>query len=243
MIYSRITTLFLAGSVVLLGTAVHAQASFSIGPRVGLNLSTQNFAESPPYGTPRHRTGLETGIMSNVSFGHLALQAAVLYSQKGTTILGEVDIRTASNTSAVISEYERKTRLNYITFPLALAYTQYRNGQGVQVFAGPYLGLLLSGNYATKVTSQSVAPITDSGQITPVNSDDAPILGVYARRVDAGLQAGLGYRYQLLLFQASYSLGLRNTTPGYTYNGVMVTKASYNRAFQASLTLLLGPKS
>ena len=65
----------------------------------------------------------------------------------------------------------------------------------------------------------------------------------YARHLDYGLQAGLGYRRGALLLQATYRLGLRSpgvatTRGGYSYEG----PTYYNRAVQVSLAYLFGPK-
>jgi hypothetical protein len=83
---------------------------------------------------------------------------------------------------------------------------------------------------------------SDSGRITPV-ANDAPDFGSFARRFDAGLQGGVGYRYQALLLELGYSLGLRDVAARYTYNGIPVSSSPYyNRAFQASLSYLFAGK-
>ena len=233
--------LLLVGLGLLSTARAHAQTSFSIGPRVGLNVSTYHFPEKPVVGTIGYRSGVEAGVAATLGRGHFALQAAALYSQKGFTQQYTVDYRTGNNNSVGTVDGEYNNRLHYLTIPLSLAYTQGSDGQGVQVFAGPYLGVLLSGRYENSENPRGGgAPQTYEGSITPTSST-ASDFAAYAQRFDAGLQAGLGYRYRALLLQLTYSVGLRSLTASYSYNGVPVTNpSSYNRAFQGSLTYLFG---
>jgi hypothetical protein len=175
--------------------------------------------------------------MADIGFGHLAIQPAVQFAQKGYDQVATYSLVTSS-----------RIRLNYLAIPVNLAYTQHRDGQGAQVFAGPYQGVLLGGNYSS-VTMYPPAillpDIAKEGKVaaaesyTPSSTDT----NFYSRRVDAGLQFGLGYRYQGLLLQAAYSLGLTNQAsvaeqlPG----GPQYPPITYrNRVFQVSLTYLLG---
>jgi hypothetical protein len=65
----------------------------------------------------------------------------------------------------------------------------------------------------------------------------------YARRLDLGAQAGVGYQLGRALLQASYSLGLRNVAAPTTYFSNGVPTSSYspkycNRAVQVSVSYL-----
>jgi hypothetical protein len=229
-----------AGSFSLAVAPAWAQASFSVGPRVGLNVSTYHFSEPSPVFRRGDRPGLEAGLTGSISFGHLALQPALLYSQKGFAQFSTVDVRTGTNLPIGSGELEYRTRLHYVTLPVNIAYTQHANGQGFQLFAGPYLGLLVSGRYESSIMVGG-NPITDGGKITPV-TNDAPDFGTYAHRFDAGLQGGVGYRFKALLLQANYSLGLRDVAARYSnYASAASGPAYYNRAFQVALTYLAGP--
>ncbi|GAB3586478.1 hypothetical protein GCM10027345_35990 [Hymenobacter daeguensis] len=222
----------------LLASRAHAQTSFSIGPRVGLNLATYHLTEPEVFDPPQYRAGLEAGVASALSRGHFALQGALLYSQKGYKTRTTVDIRSVSNSYLGTGEVEYAERLHYLTLPLALAYTQRSDGQGFQVFAGPYVGLFLAGSFTNSTTPQNGPSSFASGSLTAA-PEAAYDYGSFVRRYDAGLQGGLGYRYQQLLFQAGYSLGLRNVSA----EAFQLLRAPrYNRAFQASLSYLLGPK-
>lgn len=235
------THCLLASSFLLAATA-HAQATFSFGPRVGLNVATVHFpeADGPTY---TNRTGFEAGLLGNVQFGHLALQPSLLFSQKGYQAAGSLPSFDTPIT------YDEQVRFNYLTVPLNLACTLGKAGQGVQVFAGPYVSLLLGGNYAqqahvTPYLGGAPYDVETSGKVKPANQV-ADFDNRYGRRFDTGLQAGVGYRWGGLLLQASYSVGLRNlrvraysAQNNYTYDG----PAYYNRAFQASVSYLVSPK-
>lgn len=222
----------------------HAQVRLSVGPQVGYNLTTVNYKlDSGRSYTTSSRSGFAAGVMADIGFGHLAIQPAVQFTQKGydQTVTSSLNYLTTSS----------QVRFNYLAVPVNVAYTQHRDGQGAQVFAGPYVGVLLGGHY-TSVTRYPAAillpDITTEGKVvaaesyTPSSTDS----NCYSRRVDAGLQFGLGYRYQGLLLQAAYSLGLTNQAsvaeqlPG---GGPAVYPTYRNRAFQLALAYLFGPKS
>ena len=224
--------LFVATSLLLAGTA-QAQATFSIGPRVGLSVSTARF---PTISRPSYpsRAGVEAGLTSTVQLGHFAVQPSLLFSQKGYRTSGFI-----SNFDTFVTT-EEDYRLNYLTLPVNLAYTLGQNGQGLQVFGGPYASLLLGGNYAQRPSGFDQEY---TGKVKPANvAADAD--NRYARRIDAGLQAGLGYRLKGVQVQASYSLGLRNVAVPYrASNGQeYASSALYNQAFQVALSYLVGKK-
>jgi hypothetical protein len=225
----------LVGSL-LVASAAQAQATFSVGPRVGLNVSTAHFPSGqtwPEQVSSTSRPGVEAGLTSTVQLGHFAVQPSLLFSQKGYRSSGYrllIDM---------VIPYEEEVRLNYLTLPLNFAFTLGRDGQGLQVFAGPYVSLLVGGNYTTKISSFS--EVTD--KVKAASTSDGR--SRYAQRFDGGLQAGLGYRLKDFQLQASYSLGLRNSAVQLQYTGRVFDNepAYYNRAFQVSLSYLVGSKS
>jgi hypothetical protein len=226
------TFLFVGASLLLAGTA-RAQNSFSVGPRVGLNASSGRFSDTEHPSYPS-RLGLEAGLTSTVQFGHFAVQPSLLFSQKGYHTSGY------QASFDMLNPYEEDIRLNYLTLPLNLAYTLGRDGQGLEVFGGPYASLLLGGSYVQKLSafSEEYTGKVKAADLA-ANSDDR-----YSRRFDGGLQAGVGYRLKGLQLQVSYSLGLRNlAVPYQAYPGrVFEPTAYYNRAFQVSLSYLVGSK-
>jgi len=235
----KTTTLLplLAGSLLLTATA-HAQVTCSFGPRLGLSASTARFT----YVETSTHVGFEAGLTGNLQLGHFAVQPSLLFSQKGYRAHGSL---VSFDTPVT---YEETVRLNYLTLPLNVAYTLGKAGQGLQVFAGPYLGLLVGGNYQRQVHAQGYlgGPAYDSeysGQIEPGDVFSYPA-NRYSQRLDAGLQAGVGYRLQSWQVQAGYSLGLRNLASSFeSYDGTRYREAAnYNRSFQLSLSYLVGAK-
>jgi len=233
------TYFLLIGSLLLAGTA-HAQATFSIGPRVGGNLSSAHFSTkgqtSYVSSAYTNRQGFEAGLTSTVQLGHLAVQPSLLFSQKGYRGSGY------SLSFDMLSSYEQDVRLNYLTLPLNLAFTLGHDGQGLQILAGPYASLLVGGNYAQQVSGFEET----TGKIKAASIVSDPRFNKqYAQRFDAGLQAGVGYRLKALQLQATYSLGLRNVAVPYRgYDGKLYyyTQDYYNRAFQVSLSYLVSAR-
>jgi len=82
------TLLLLLGGLLLAGTA-QAQATFSYGPRVGLNSSSVRFPTTDR-DSPASRLGVEAGLTGTVQLGHFALQPSLLFSQKGYRHLGHL---------------------------------------------------------------------------------------------------------------------------------------------------------
>lgn len=228
----------LAGSLLLTATA-HAQTTFNVGPHVGLSVATAYF----PSKSTSARAGVEAGLTSSLQLGHFAVQPSVLFSQKGYRTHGEL-IGIDSPVT-----YEETVRLNYLTLPLNLAYTLGRVGQGLQVFAGPYVGLLVGGNYTQQIHSAGYlgGPPSDTEYSGKVKAGDVFSYtdNRYSQRVDVGLQAGIGYRLKGWQVQASYSLGLRDVSASFqSYDGTRYREAArYNRSFQLGLSYLVGAKS
>jgi hypothetical protein len=214
-----LTAIACVGCLLVKVSPAKAQLRYSIGPQVGLNIATARFIPDEFFqrtipSSTSYRSGWEAGLQVTVERAHLQGQLAVLFSQKGYELQGlRYDVVNSAGVTPV--PYEFTCRLNYLTLPLNLAYTQHPNGQGFQVFTGPYLGLLLGGNYT--FSEPTATTYVQSGQISggvhPTNFNGFTDSQYYSQRVDAGLQAGLGYRMGAILLRATYSLGLRNLAP------------------------------
>jgi hypothetical protein len=218
------------------GAAAQAQIRFSAGPQLGYTLATTDY-QLFAYATydTHYRSGFSGGFTGELGLGHLFIRPAVLYVQKGYTqeeTRGSISLTTASH-----------VRTDYLTIPLNIGFTQHRDGQGIQVFAGPYLGLILGGHYTRSNSSPSTGTQTYSGRVVgehpnPATSDEL------IRGTDFGLQGGVGYRYQRLLAQLDYSRGLLNADPNRSGASSFYGSTAYhNRVFQFSLAYLFGPKS
>jgi hypothetical protein len=215
------------------GFGAQAQIRFSAGPQLGYTLATttyQLFAYAT-YDT-RYRSGFCGGLTGELGLGHLFIRPTVLYTQKGYN--QEEDRGGGLHTSSHV-------RTDYLTIPFNIGFTQHRDGQGFQVFAGPYFGLILGGHYTrsntafgTQIYSGGIVAEGHSG-----STSDQPI-----RATDVGLQGGIGYHYQRLLGQLEYSVGLQNADPNRSGASSFYGSSAYhNRMFQLSLAYLFGLKS
>lgn len=254
---SRTQSAALAVGLLLLSGRVQAQTHCSIGPSLGLNVSTASYrSSSHPYQTTAS-AGAEAGALAVFSRQHVGFQAALLFSQKG---FGIDDATHSDNGQGSTSDsyVNARYRLNYLTLPLSVVYFLRADGQGLQVFGGGYLGLLLGGSYDHKNSYSARYPggatggsSTTAGAVVPGDyfPNSSNIYGYtstdfYSRRVDAGLQGGLGYRFGRALAQVSYSGGLRNLAADVQYGGSSGTISASgivyrNRAVQASFSYLL----
>lgn len=247
----QLTNLLLVTSFLPFAYTAQAQIAFHIGPQVGYNLATANYQDPAPLypSTNTYRSGVAAGLVAQVSFGHLAVQSAVRYEQKGYNRHYSYGNTTSSYNSYTYSN-DITNRFGYLTIPLNLVFTQKATGEGAQVFAGPYVGFLVGGHYSYNSLENDNGLLNyeqGAGSFAAGNEDDPTVrTGTrYTRRLDAGLQAGIGYRYHELLVQAGYSLGLRNVAADFrTSTGIAYSSPTYhNRAFQVSLAYLFGHKS
>lgn len=246
----KVASLLLALPLALWGRPAAAQAPvrFSFGPRVGYKLSTTHFTNHRFFKTS-YRPGLEAGVTASLRRGHFALQPAACYVQKGYRLAFVIP----GDRVFEALHYRDNTRLDYLVFPLNLAYSQHADGQGWQVFAGPYLGLLLRGRYVSYIAfdydytgtpeqwHESRGNVVSERRYEPAHRTNTHI-----KKVDAGLQGGLGYQYRGFLLQGTYSLGLRNVQYKNFAANVDYGTASipyYNRSFDLSLAYLFGSKS
>lgn len=218
-------------------TAVQAQTTFSVGPHVSGRLSTVHFqpAGNDDYPQATYRPGWSAGLAGEIGFGHWALQPAVLYEQGGfrSQLLYNNGVTTYDNRDDV--------RLHYLAIPLHVAYRQRATGQGVQVFVGPYLGLLLGGHYQESSANVNGGFYAEASGPVKADPNASPRPGLIQQRVDAGVTGGVGYRYQGFLLQVSYRLGVRNVNSEEYYGLISFGSTKYqNRALQTSLTYLLG---
>ena len=235
----------------LAAASVHAQeVHVSTGLRVGLNLTTFRYPNENPFQNPTapagqntvsspYRPGLEVGFVGSINRGHFALQPALLYSQKGCHL--DYDNGYPSINGYVAKPARFRARYNYLTLPLSLAYALRPDGEGLQVFAGPYVGLLLGGSYETEDLSATPVP-TGRNEVIPGNVEDGDGR-IRSRRFDAGVQMGVGFRCRNLLAQLDYSMGLRNIAADFLSYGQSVPEAQpayHNRGFQGSIGYLFG---
>lgn len=244
----RLTACLLSAAFLAGATAASAQTTFRLGLRGGLNraLTTtdpaSNRSNLPASELRNDKSALfawQAGVAFEARFGKLALQPALVFSQKGNKF------HTASYVGGFLGSASQEatgtTRTNWLELPLNAVYTLH-GGHGLQVFAGPYLALAVGGRYqGTTYRSNpyaKFAPQEFGGQI-------AYGAGTANHRLDVGMNFGVGYRQGPLQVQLSYVLGLRNlyqtTEPmlggsnGFAYDR-LYNETAYNRGAQLTGT-------
>ena len=275
--------------------AARAQTSISFGLRVGGNLATRS-GDDPTYnanagfysGTGTVTSNIQKdynrkaiiapqfGAVLDVRFGKLALQPAVLFSQKGAE--QSLDATTTTSYSfgggnpisrtTLAEKLHSTTRANYLEIPFNVVYTT-GGDHGFQVFAGPYVAFGLGGRTEIENQGTNSNGLTGSGSnnfyytygntfvvyrdtypggpVTATNGTTYPAPyeansgAVVSRRFDAGVNAGIGYRFSALQVQLGYGLGLVNQQTGKAPSFNTDPTAYYQRVAQLTATYFFSP--
>ncbi|MCK5337256.1 MAG: outer membrane beta-barrel protein, partial [Bacteroidales bacterium] len=116
-----------------------------------------------------------------------------------------------------------RTQVMYIEVPVNFA-GKFELGPGtIQVFAGPYFALAISGKENRDYTETQ-----QDGSVTTHKSDDKFKFKnevteedlnednvSYMRPMDIGIDFGVGYQWNFLLFNVGYAMGFSNLVPDY----------------------------
>jgi len=248
------TPLLLASTLLLSAASASAQTTFRLGVRGGASRASTTQDTAGNYSQLLNATAGEfsanksavytwqVGIVLALDFGKISLQQALLFTQKGETVHTVADIHSTKYYSFGYTEITSTNRYNWLELPLNVVYTQYGD-HGFQLFAGPYVALAVGGhrtgtlfNNSNGVRGPATYPIDE--RITYGSETNN-------RRLDAGINFGLGYRQGPMQLQLGYSLGLRNlhqanASPVYfdtsapTHN--FIADAAYNRVAQLTGT-------
>ena len=179
----------------------------------------------------------QAGVVLEVNYGKFAFQPAIAFSQKGekintTETYGDFGVHTTEKISS--------NRYDWLELPLNVVYTLHSD-HGLQLFAGPYVAVAVGGRQ--RGTSSVTCPFYGGPQQkpTPVAFDNDMTYGpgTENRRLDAGLNFGVGYRQGPLQVQLGYGLGLRNLRQGNDtvfYGHNFSADAAYNRVAQLTGT-------
>lgn len=229
----RLSFLLLLGGLAAATTA-HAQMRISVGPRLGGNLATatgsvvdQSAIAGSDYTYSKSLLlGVQVGIAASIGSGHWAVQPALLFTQKG---LRQNYVATYNFNGITLQENDQITsRVHYLELPINVVYSLGADGDGFQLFAGPYVAVGVGGqaSYALQLTSNSPSFPGDSYNDSqpyafgstfkePDPNSTGPAIDARIRRFDAGVNAGVGYRRGPLQVQVGYGLGLVNVQPDY----------------------------
>jgi hypothetical protein len=148
---------------------------------------------------PAYVVGPQLGVLADIRFGKLALQPHLVFTQKG------YQYEIPQSQLSAHEQYD--LRLNYIELPLHVVYTT-SSDHGFQVFAGPYLGVGVGGREWFKTEWRVNNTVLRSRE-----QAHRVQFGTELRRVDAGFNAGIGYRVAQLQGQVGYGVGWTNLFP------------------------------
>lgn len=176
-------------------SSLSAQQRFSVGPRVGLNLS--NYWGDADY--MKFTPGLSAGaFVMYSSLNHFGISADFLYSQRGTSY--------NDNTKKFIQ------RVNYLEIPVVARYFLTLSGNfRPNLFIGPSLGIKMNAKRIKGDYLQGTGPVLNGENSEAFNSLDLGATGGFQ------LNWGTGNR-QHFLIDARYTLGLsdvQSTLPNY----------------------------
>jgi hypothetical protein len=195
--------------MLLSAATASAQTSFSLGPRAGLNRAVTTLSDaSTSTGSQYFNYSAEksavyawqAGGVLEIAFSKFAIQPALLFSQKGEHLTTTIAVAGTGGFST--STQYSANRYYWLELPVNFVYSVH----DFQLFAGPYVAIAVGGQYQS--TSYYDSPNTKSiprtydGKIHYNSFED--------RRLDAGLNLGVGYRKGPLQVQLGYAVGLLN---------------------------------
>ena len=225
---------------------VRAQTVFAIGPQLGAVASTSSYTGNPAvyassYLKPTYKVGAEVGIKTVIRLRKVAIQPALLYSQKGFGLTGTYTQPVSGGT--LTNNVQEDFHLNYLCLPVSIAYSFHESGQGMQIFAGPYLNTLLGGSVQFDNSTQAdtgYQTFYQTTQTIKAGPESQSSGDTYFQRYDFGFQAGVGYAYGNWLLQGSYSLGISNTGVSYPMNVAPYQDGPtyHNRGFSLNVSYL-----
>ncbi|MCC3159186.1 PorT family protein [Hymenobacter sp. 15J16-1T3B] len=255
--------MFTKYSVALLGllltaSAAQAQVYLSAGPTLGVSSSTvSGDMFLGYYGSAYEKSRLtapQAGVTFSARLGHFALQPALLYTEKGLLTSRDAEGQYSYQSQRYHSHTKYNFSARYLELPVNVVGTLGRDGRGLQLLAGPYVALTLSGTRHFEeyydeqivVAPGSEHPSFDRhaydqdyriGKSGDPRSGDLPL-----HRFDWGANLGAGYALGHWQVQAIYSVSLAGsppTTPTYNTSTSAHFYTPY-RVWQARLSYLIG---
>ncbi|MEE4257224.1 MAG: porin family protein [Bacteroidales bacterium] len=217
------------------------------GPRLGLNISKYAYNWTDDWDEPqvKFKGGFSVAGLLNWQFNDfLALQPALSITKKGTAH----DVDSWNSGLFVYTGYDRE-RVTYLELPVNIA-GGIRLGPGqIQLFIGPYIAFAIAGKNRWDYEENDNGIRTDykdskkikfKNKIEAGDHDDEDVAH-YQRPLDYGVNAGLGYRYDQLLFNLGFAMGLANLQPDRELEGFDPVDYKYsNRTIFITVAWLFG---
>ena len=185
--------------VVALTVSLFANAQVKFGPIAGVNLANIGGDESSENAM---KIGFHVGGIVEISVNdNFMVAPGIIYSIKGAQDKSNSDF---------------KLNLNYLEIPVN---AKYKLESGLNFFAGPYIGILMSAKATDGTTDVDVKEFVQS--------------------TDIGVNIGLGFDLESGLgFSAQYGLGVSNINKDFA--GIPNTSTSTNNCIGISIRYMLG---
>lgn len=212
-------------------------SQINVGIKAGANLCNMNFKmkysnqEKP---LTRIKMGAHLGLTADIPLvgNSLSIQPGLLYNNKGYSLDYEEMMEEEFEALGMeVNNFNGHVRLNYNYFeiPVHIAYKK----NNLRFFGGPYVAFGIGGSFVHDFIFEADGIYInnenlfdkDSYKLEPVycevynyryeeylNDDD--VWELY-RGFDFGMNLGVGYQVEKVLFSINYSLGLVNLTPKY----------------------------
>jgi hypothetical protein len=180
-------------------TQYYSQATF--GVRAGLNLAKMSGKNFDVDGLdtktlPSFNLGLITELGVSESF---FVESGLYISGKGTKAETDLGVGVGKGTGTFSALY--------LEIPLNASFKADLGGAMLNVFAGPYFAIALSGK--NKAEFPSALSSLDSEEDLKFGTDVTDD----AKRTDFGLNFGAGVQFESIVVRAQYGLGLTNLDP------------------------------
>lgn len=213
---TKIVTISLLSLFLLSGSTQTSGQGFSLGAKAGAGFSyLSNFDNNEGMLKRSPNIMFDGGLIGNAAFSKLiSLQFEVLFEQKG-----EVYKMTVDETTEKLN-----FRMNYLTLPILLQFSQ--SFGNIKLFGGlgPYVGYAISGKFGTSDASVKIK--FGKGEFSRIDAGAAVNLG-------AGFKAGRGH----ILLDLRYNYGLMDIIqPEEKQDGY---KTKCNRNFVVSVGYLI----
>lgn len=205
---------------VMVADAQNEVGSWSVIPRVGVNLSNLSndcyaigSEETPGTQKSQYKAGMKAGVeVEYQATATTALSAGLFYSMQGSRCPDMLKSYKGMDANEPVTNYtaisDFTNDLQYLAVPIMLRRYIFK---GFSVGVGVQLGYLLKAK--THLCSQQYVEYTDGAhKYEPINTYDNDVTSSTKRFDFSAPIIGISYEYENVILDARYALGLTNTS-------------------------------
>lgn len=216
---NKIYCFFLLLLVFLISYIHDLKAQVSIGPKIGMGLSTFTTMKSDgiydAYPVKKSIVTPQVGIMVNIELTRIfSVRPELLYNQRG--------FRVENNFYGPASKFD--IRINYIELPINLLLSGSFGPGRLEVFGGPSIAYGFGGKGKYEVNGDNKSIEVHSGK----HPDEPAQFDIqYYNPFNASLNVGFGYKIKSVIVQFAYNIGLTNTQCHFSNSTLEENRNSY----------------